>query len=158
MRDTIGLQNFYEQSRGNYLWGERVEAIVYTIQDAKAAKKVRKSLQAGASAEEITAKYNTADDKNVVSTERGLYLPEQNSFVDEAGRNVGLSGNLTNESGNIVIVQVLRLLDQEPKTLDEAKGYVISDYQEFLEDRWVEELRAKYPVVVHQEVFQSMIR
>jgi len=158
MRDTVGLQNFYEQSRGSYLWGERVEAIVYTIQDAKTAKKVRKSLQAGASAEEISAKYNTADSKNVVSTERGLYLPEQNSFVDEAGRNVGLSGDLTNESGNTVIVQVLRLLNEEPKTLDEAKGYVISDYQEYLEDRWVEELRAKYPVVVHQEVFQSMIR
>jgi peptidyl-prolyl cis-trans isomerase SurA len=158
MRDTLGLQNFYEQTSNNYLWGERVEAIVYTIQDAKSAKKVRKSLQGGASSEAISAKYNSDEGETVVSSERGLYLPGQNSFVDEAGRTVGLSADLKNESGNTVLVQILRLVPSEPKTLDEAKGYVISDYQEFLEDRWVEELRAKYPVVIHQQTFQSMIR
>jgi len=159
MRDTVGLQNFYEQTRNNYLWDERVEAVVYTIQDGKTAKKVRKSLQGGATADEVLAKYNTDDNKKVVSSEHGLYLPEQNSFVDQAGRSVGISANLmTNESGNTVLVQILQLVPSEPKTLDQAKGYVISDYQEFLEDRWVEELRAKYPVVIHQETFQSMIR
>ncbi len=158
MRDTVGLQQFYAQHTGDYMWENRKDAVIYTIQDAKIAKKVRKSLSGGASEEEIKAKYNTDDSQTVVRTERGLFLPGQNSFVDEAGQNTGLSANLSNESGNVVIVQVLELVQPKPKSLDEAKGYVISDYQEYLEDRWVEELRAKYPVVVHQQVFQSMIR
>ena len=78
--------------------------------------------------------------------------------MDEAGRNTGLSADQANESGNVVIVQVLELLERTPKSLDEAKGYVISDYQEYLEKQWVEELRAKYPVKIHQDVLQAMIR
>ena len=158
MRDTIGLENFYEQHRNDYLWDERVEAQIYTIQDSKSAKKIRKSLAGGATPEEIKAKYNTADKETVVRSERGIFLPGQNSFVDEAGRNTGLSADQANESGNVVIVQVLELLERTPKSLDEAKGYVISDYQEYLEKQWVEELRAKYPVKIHQDVLQAMIR
>lgn len=158
MRDTVGLEQFYSRHRNDYLWDERVEAIVYTIQDAKTAKKVRKTLSSGASESEVLTRYNKDGAQNTVRAERGIFLPNQNPFVDAAGRKTGLSDNQTNESGNTVIVQVTKLLEKTPKSLDEAKGYVISDYQEFLEDRWVEELRQRYPVKVHQDVFNAMIQ
>ena len=44
------------------------------------------------------------------------------------------------------------------KSLDEAKGYVISDYQEYLEDLWVAELREKYPVRIEKRTLDAMIR
>jgi peptidyl-prolyl cis-trans isomerase SurA len=44
------------------------------------------------------------------------------------------------------------------KTLSEAKGYVVSEYQEYLEKQWLAELENKYPVVVNQETLKAMIR
>ncbi len=158
MRDSTGLMAFYEQNKQRYLWDERVEAVIYTIEDAKTAKKVRKSLQGGATDEEILSKYNTEDQDPVVRTEFSNYLKGQSAFVDAAGSEIGLAENQSNESGHVVIVQVLELLPKMPKSLDEAKGYVISDYQEHLEKSWVAELRAKYPVQVNSEVLESMIR
>ena len=48
--------------------------------------------------------------------------------------------------------------DEEPKTLKEAKGYIVSDYQEYLEKTWLEQLRKKYPIVVDDNVFRSLIK
>jgi peptidyl-prolyl cis-trans isomerase SurA len=49
-------------------------------------------------------------------------------------------------------------LPPQPKALDEARGYVIADYQDALEKEWVEDLRQQYPVTVHQDVLSSLIR
>jgi peptidyl-prolyl cis-trans isomerase SurA len=158
MRDTVGLQAFHETRRDNYRWDERADAVIYTIQDAKTAKKVRKSLEKGADEAAISAQYNKSGAQSVVRSERGLFLAGTNALVDESGRQPGIGPNLSNESGNTVLVQVLDVLPPSPKTLDEARGYVISDYQEFLEKQWVAELRERYPVVVHQGVLQAMIQ
>jgi peptidyl-prolyl cis-trans isomerase SurA len=44
------------------------------------------------------------------------------------------------------------------KTLDEAKGQIISDYQSYLEQQWIESLKKRYPVAVNQEAIKSLIK
>ncbi|MDR1758830.1 MAG: peptidylprolyl isomerase [Bacteroidales bacterium] len=44
------------------------------------------------------------------------------------------------------------------KSLDEIRSIVITDYQNFLEDEWVRNLRTKYPVVIREEVFSSILK
>ena len=44
------------------------------------------------------------------------------------------------------------------KTLDEARGYVIADYQDYLEKQWVKQLRDTYKVDVNQEVLDALVR
>ena len=43
-----------------------------------------------------------------------------------------------------------------PRAFIEAKGLVINDYQNVLEQQWIQKLRAKYPVKVNTEVFKSI--
>lgn len=45
-----------------------------------------------------------------------------------------------------------------PKRLDEARGYVIADYQTELEKQWITELRTKYPVKVNEPVLRSLYK
>ena len=47
------------------------------------------------------------------------------------------------------MVWVEEVLEPAPKKLDEIKGLVISDYQNYLEKLWVKELREKYPVNIN---------
>jgi peptidyl-prolyl cis-trans isomerase SurA len=44
------------------------------------------------------------------------------------------------------------------KSLTDARGYVVAEYQEYLEKQWHEELRKKYPVKLDQGVFMSMVK
>jgi peptidyl-prolyl cis-trans isomerase SurA len=43
-------------------------------------------------------------------------------------------------------------------SFDEARGFVISDYQDYLEEKWVNDLKKKYPIVINQKVFNSLKR
>ena len=54
--------------------------------------------------------------------------------------------------------KVSEILPPQPKALNEARGYIIADYQDHLEKIWIKELRAKYDVEVNDNVFESLIK
>jgi peptidyl-prolyl cis-trans isomerase SurA len=44
------------------------------------------------------------------------------------------------------------------KSLEDARGYVVAEYQDYLEKAWNEQMLAKYPVKTDQAVFRSMVK
>ena len=55
-------------------------------------------------------------------------------------------------------IKIEEILPTAMKTLKEARGYVVADYQDLLEVKWVEELRSEYKVKINQNVFKSLIK
>ncbi len=54
------------------------------------------------------------------------------------------------------VVKVNKTLPAGPKTLDEARGRVINDYQQSLEENWVKELRKEFQVTIDRAVFERV--
>jgi peptidyl-prolyl cis-trans isomerase SurA len=54
--------------------------------------------------------------------------------------------------------KVEQIMPPRPKSLNEARGYIIADYQDYLEKQWIEELRAGYDVQINQDVLNKLIR
>ena len=44
------------------------------------------------------------------------------------------------------------------KPLSEIRAIIINRYQDVLEQKWLQELKAKYPVVVDEQVFKSILK
>ena len=65
---------------------------------------------------------------------------------------------INNEQNPMVFTKVEKILPRTLKNLKEARGYVVADYQEFLERKWMEELTAKYKVEVNQQVLKSIFK
>ena len=63
--DSIGLQEFYNANKQNYVWPERIEGSVARSTNAKYIKKVRKYWQKNSSNEEIDEAINK-DQQNVI--------------------------------------------------------------------------------------------
>jgi peptidyl-prolyl cis-trans isomerase SurA len=139
------------------MWEERVDASVFNCSDAAVAKEVRKMLKKNTADSVIMASMNT-DSTIVVTIDRNKFLPGQNTNVDNMNKTPGISADILNASGNITFIQLHGVVPAQPKTLKEARGYVISDYQDQLEKEWIESLRAKYPVVLNESVFNGMIK
>ena len=56
-------------------------------------------------------------------------------------------------------VKVIKIYPpNQQRSFDDAKGLVINDYQSFLEAKWIEELKKKYPVRVDEKVFQTVLQ
>jgi peptidyl-prolyl cis-trans isomerase SurA len=62
------------------------------------------------------------------------------------------------ENNNLhYVVLVDRILPPGPKTFDEARAEVISDYQTFLEKEWISKLKKKYPVKVSKKGKEAVV-
>jgi len=64
----------------------------------------------------------------------------------------------TQLNGREYLIIVQDVLEPAYKELDEVRGLAISDYQTFLEQQWVSQLREQYPVQVKQEEVAKLIK
>ncbi|MFM7022174.1 MAG: peptidylprolyl isomerase [Flavobacteriales bacterium] len=56
------------------------------------------------------------------------------------------------------VFRINEVLPAQPKKLEEARGAVTAAYQTYLEETWLKQLKAKYPVQVNEEVFNGIIK
>ena len=68
----------------------------------------------------------------------------------------GLTADAPRNDGSIVFVDFEAIREPEPKSLSEARGLITADYQNYLEQLWIKELKAKYSVELNKEVFKTV--
>ena len=158
LKDTVGLQNFYEKTKTKYMWGERADADIFNCTDKKIATAAYKLAQKGKSADYIQTKLNKADAKSKVSVITKKFDKDEYEVVDKAGWKVGLSTLSEKSDSSYQFVHTKKILQPEPKSLKEAKGFVVSDYQTELEAEWLNTLKNKYPIVTNEAVLNSLIK
>lgn len=158
VKDTTGLEAFYEANKQKYMWEERADAVIYKCNNDKIAKKVEKLIKAkakkGYSNEDILKQINKDSQLNL-TIEEGKFTKEQNELVAKAKWENKVVTKLSNEN-ETVLIEVKEVLAPQPKLLDEVKGLVTSEYQNQLEKEWIEILRKKYPVKIHKEVLTKL--
>jgi peptidyl-prolyl cis-trans isomerase SurA len=70
-----------------------------------------------------------------------------------------MSNISTNDKNNtITFHRLLELIPPSDKTLKEARGYVVADYQDHLEREWIKELRKDYDVKINDKVYENLIK
>jgi peptidyl-prolyl cis-trans isomerase SurA len=155
VKDSTGLEDFYQKKKANYKWSERVNAVVYTCGNKDVATKVRKMLKdKNMTTSKITDEINKDSQLNLTIKD-GKFSKGDNESVDTVKWVKGLSPDIE-KNGQIVFVDIKEILPSEPKTLEESKGLVTSDYQNYLEKSWIEQLRKKYPYKVNEEVLNTV--
>lgn len=156
VEDTAGLKTFFESHKQNYMWKDRITYTVYTAKDQKTADKLKAFLSKGKNDAFLEKKLNAKE-----STFTLKYVKDEKDSNDFVKLIAWKKGNLTEETnldGSVVVSYVTDILPSSPKALNETRGYVISDFQNQLEKEWLETLGKKYPIVVNQEVFNSLIK
>ena len=154
VKDTIGLQEFHEKTQNNYMWGERCNATIFQCNYETTAAELRKQLLKGKkSMDDIMAAMNKKT-PNAITKKEAKYSHSESELIEKTNWVQGISNPIT-ISSNWYIVD-LKILPPMPKSLNEAKGLVTSDYQSSLEKEWVAELKTKYPVKINQEILKTI--
>jgi peptidyl-prolyl cis-trans isomerase SurA len=55
-----------------------------------------------------------------------------------------------------IVADVKQVLPKQIKTFEEAKGAVISDFQNYKEANWILDLEKKYKVTINQEALAKV--
>ncbi|MEZ4838744.1 peptidylprolyl isomerase [Flavobacterium sp.] len=152
--DTVGLESFYEAKKMNYLWKKRYDLIIISSTKEAIAKKAHKLLKQGKTGDEIKKMLNTDGMVNVMVTS-GVFEEDHDALPKTVPFKKGLS-NVTQEGNYFYVVQVNDIKEAGPKLLEECKGRVINDYQQFLEENWVANLKQEFTVEINRAVFEEV--
>ena len=152
--DTVGLQAYYEQVKGNYSWNVRVEAIVVKSSTDNSIVAAREMLIGNKTNAEMKETLNTEDKVNVILSE-GVFENGDRALPEDFDVKVGVSKVYSNKDG-YTVVKVSKVIPKSIKPLDAVKGKVMSDYQNNLETKWIEELRSKYNVQIHKKTLKRV--
>jgi peptidyl-prolyl cis-trans isomerase SurA len=158
VKDTIGLEEYRQKNANKYMWGNRADVVIFNASDEKTAKAAYKLATKGKSLEAIKAKVNKEGSASKVSTIEGKYEKGQYDVVDKLDWKVGFTPVQKLGENSYQFTQTKAIVNPEPKNLKEAKGYIVSDYQEYLEKTWLAQLKAKYPILTDETVLKSLIK
>lgn len=152
--DSLGLQKYYSKHKDNYFWDDRVDVEMATSANENDMKAVARLLRRGKSAKEISKELNTDKEQKVMFTEK-IMSSNDPSLPNEGVVRTGFS-KIYRYNGAYHLVKVKALLPKTNKTFDEAKGKIISDYQNVLEAEWLKLLNERYEVKINTDVLQKV--
>lgn len=156
-KDTAGLIRYFEEHRDAYKWDEpRFKGFVIYARDKKTAKRaetIAKTVPADSVAKTIRERMNN-DSITIVRVERGLWKKGQNPAVDKFGLKSKVKDYQPDKEFPVVVAVGKKIAN--PESYTDERGKVVTDYQDQLEQAWVEELRKKHTVVLNEEVWQQL--
>ncbi|MFO8088150.1 MAG: peptidylprolyl isomerase [Bacteroidales bacterium] len=154
MKDTTGLKAFYEQQKDEHSWDERLHASIYKGNTREALMFARQLAEKGLDNTVIADSVNSVDDFNIsITTEK--FSKGDNILIDKTKWQEGITPVTANEN-DFVFIHKHEVLPPQPKKLEEIRGLIIADYQNYLEKQWVKELRSKYDFSVNEEVLENI--
>ena len=155
-KDSIGVQNYYDSHKKDFVLEERFEGIVAVCSDKKSAKNVMKQFKNGITTDEIKISVNTEEEVKVIF-KSGTFnkddelIPADYSFITGVPKIIKLENKF-------IVITSDKVLAEEQQELGTIRGKVISDYQEQLEKDWIDELHASYVVKMNDPEVESIIK
>jgi peptidyl-prolyl cis-trans isomerase SurA len=153
--DNKGLMTYYDQHKEKYTWAPSADALIVTCATEALATELQQKLTNNLTNwRSITDTYGTQ-----VTADSGRYELSQLPVFERTRFTAGLlTTPVKNTSdGTYTFNYIVKLHPQkEPRSFEDARGMVISDYQQVLEDQWIASLKKKYPVKVNDPVFTTI--
>ena len=155
-RDQEGLKEYFNANRSKYTWNEKhFKGIILMAKSDSVAKLVKADLKKlkKEPIDTITTTLHKKYTRNI-KMERMLVGKGENKMVDYLVFK-GPKAESKEKSYPVYFVLDGKVLDQ-PEDLNDVKGRVTSDYQDVLEKRWLNEIKAKYPVEINNDVLKQV--
>ena len=142
------------------MWGERAKVDVITINSA--AKNLMPKINKYArnhNAQEIADKFNKGGN-SFIAVKESIFEKGKEDLLDatpwEVGNNTEIK--IDNKTKNLSFMQIKEKVAPTNKSLNDARGYIIADYQDELEKEWIASLAQKYKIKVNQKNFDKLIK
>ena len=154
-KDSIGLNEFYMTNKNKYVWKERGELTIASCTSLDKAKLVKKRLGKGESLEKIKEKVNDGATIHVLFS-NGTLENGSRKLPTDYEMKVGVSEIYNEEQNQYTIIRLDRLIPPANKELNETRGEVVNDYQNYLEQNWVKGLREKYKIEINNSAYNTL--
>jgi peptidyl-prolyl cis-trans isomerase SurA len=155
--DSSGLKRYYEDRKQNYLTRKCIEGKIYLLHDQKGKKSFysayRKYSRKSGTDQLLLAKFNNKDDSLLTITD-GRWFEGDNKVIDNIQ---WVTGEQNIEINSLpAVITISRVINPEPIPLKDIQGEIMTAYQDYLENEWIKQLKAKYTVKTDNIVYDKV--
>ena len=155
--DTEGLEKYFKKNKKSYNYDEPVYRglVVHCVSD-DVLKKVQKLVKKQPQKEwvKVIREAFNSDSLLQVKMVRGPFKATQNMYADYYAFEQGERPDTV--AGFPVTGVVGKLQKKGPDSYEDVRGPVTADYQNYLEQLWVKELRKRYAVTLYPEALETV--
>ena len=153
--DTTGLQKYYAAHTSKYTWAPGISALVFTTTNEATANDVIDSLKNNFSSWRLwIANFSNNvihDSSRFENNQLPINQPVENKvgFISKPEKNIN--------DGSYTFLYVTALHNSiATRNFEDAKGLVTNDYQQVLEQQWIDTLKKKYPIKINDAVWKTV--
>ena len=153
LNDSLGQQAFFEKNAQKYQWKGRVQAYLTKVNDASKLENARKFLQNKGFDTDSFAAFEADYRSNypdAYATESGTFEYEAHPILSKVDLNTPYQELVIDGTSYVLVVG--KVYPPGPRKFEEARGLVIRDYQEFLDQALTKRLKEKYPIQINAGV------
>ncbi|MEO6135401.1 MAG: peptidylprolyl isomerase, partial [Ginsengibacter sp.] len=154
--DSVELVKYYKLHKDEYKWSPSADAILFSCVNENVANNLIQNLKARKNWRQLVTENNT-----LIQGDSARFELQEIPTVDRT--------NFTNDlitapvvdknDGTVVFAKIIKVYPaNQPRSFEDARGLVISDYQNVLEKSWIEKIKKKYPVKINENVFQTLLK
>ena len=151
--DSIGLKSYYNENTSKFKSNSKITATIARSNKKKKLKAVKKLWSQGLSTEAISQKLNKRDQVLIFSS--GDFEIDNPLIPKNMVFNKGIS-EIFSLDDNYILLNISNIETPQILSFEDAKGAVISNYQNVLESEWLETLRNKFPIVINEEILNDL--
>ncbi len=157
LKDTTGLHRYYLAHRQQYRHGKEARAFIFSFPKDKSAQ-MDSLLDRYPDKAKLFRDIRSGKTKTPwITADSGTFQKGDNPLLDSIRWKPGLSQPVLSDVENKAdIIFIRKILSPGLFSFDQARGLVVSDYQDVLEKEWVAQLRKKYPVHVNEKVLKKL--
>ena len=157
VKDSSGLQAFWDEHQAEYQWKTRIDGRIFRCSNDTSAQRIMDVAAAGGDVE-TERREMVSENPLSITIEESRVEAGMNPVLDAAFEALGGTGitEFENIDGQLRFVEIRSITPPEQKTLDEARGKVIADFQDFLEKTWIAQLRTTYPFEINRAALHAI--
>jgi peptidyl-prolyl cis-trans isomerase SurA len=149
--DSVGQRNYYNSHIANYQAKERMKGKIFTSQVLANIEQLKNLIEKGDS-----AKIQSFITAQKIRQETGAFEKTDRPILAKTPSSPGI--HLSENNGTHFLVWIKSMLPPGQKSFGEARSSIISDYQTYLENAWLDKLKKKYPVKVNKKTKQNILK
>jgi peptidyl-prolyl cis-trans isomerase SurA len=155
--DSAGLQKYYDANKNNFMSEKSIEARMYSLRESDGAKRLAKAYRKYSrkpdTDKRLMAKFNFMGD-TLLTIKEGKWTAGVDPDIDKLDWTKGLH-SFTKE-GFPSLINITKINEPAPRPLTEVQADMISDYQAWLTEEWIKQLKEKYTVKIDNQIFDEV--
>jgi len=157
--DTMAISKYFDSHGADYQWEERYKLSQYTVRSVTPTE-ITDILNTARTTEGPKNLMDQFNQEEELLLRREEVLEKGHRSLDGIAPRAGFvsSPKFNNKLKFTTFTKVEEVIPARAKSLKEAKGYVISDYQDQLDKEWIDSLRKEYKVKINQKRLKSLYR